>query len=96
MPVGPDGKCICDGCGKDIEDEFGGYQCPSCGKLYCTGCEPEHDLRTVEVNPKARKRSDQYADMCPACYQKWIQTHPAKPRPQNQASLDGYLQTQAY
>lgn len=79
-----DGKIKCDGCGKDVTEQMGGYICPTCGRVYCSECEPDYELRRIQVRengPDYKK----YEDMCPTCALEWRKKN-AKPM-----TLDGYL-----
>ncbi len=94
MPVTETGKMICDGCGKDIDEQLGGYQCPVCQGLYCTECEPDYPFHNVEVDPHAKRKSDQFQDMCEKCYRTWLQGTKKMGVKTIETKLDGYFQTQ--
>jgi predicted RNA-binding Zn-ribbon protein involved in translation (DUF1610 family) len=88
MPLTKDGKQICDGCGKNIDEQLGGYYCPVCGRLYCNECEPDHELVRIQVRengPDYKK----FTDMCPTCALEW------RKKNAKVGTLDGYLQAQA-
>jgi hypothetical protein len=87
MPITKEGKQICDGCGKNIDEQLGGCQCPLCGRLYCNECEPDSEIRNVLVRPDGPDYK-KYQEMCKICYIKW-QKKNRKP-----GTLDGYLQTE--
>ena len=84
MPITNDGKQICDGCGKNIDEQLGGYLCPRCGKLYCSECEIEHPLKTITLNEK----TGAIWDVCADCVLAWER---ARAQKTGKATLDGYF-----
>jgi len=80
MPITNEGKQICDGCGKNIDEQLGGDMCPECGRLYCSECEPDNEIRYVVVHPEAHGRS-----MCKICREAW------QKKARGPVTLDGYL-----
>jgi hypothetical protein len=89
MPITNEGKQICDGCGKNIDEQLGGCQCPFCERLFCSECEAKAEIIDVLVNPHGPDYK-KYELMCKICYRRWKEKN-AKP-----GTLDGYLQTEAY
>jgi len=84
MPITNNGKQICDGCGKNIDEQLGGEMCPLCERLYCSECEPDNEVRDVLVNPEGPDYK-KYQPMCKTCRDVW------QKKTRGPVTLDGYL-----